>query len=243
MLLARRRFLDQGHYGPVSEAVNEVIATFFPRSLPTASRSCLVNILDVGCGEGYYLGRLQNRLRSQWTQGYLPIFGMDISKEAIRMAAKRYPHVCFFVADIKRSILMADQSVQVLLNIFAPRNPAEFARVITPQGLLAIVIPDPQHLQELRTAFDLLDLEADKPAHIRRQFAQQFALVEEQRLKFILHLETDALVQLVTMTPNYWHLSPETWEALGKIEPMPVTVGFTILLFQRFGNSPPHILS
>ena len=75
------------------------------------------------------------------------------------------------------------------------------------------------------------------------QFAPQFALVEEKRLKFILHLKTEALVQLVMMTPNYWHLSPETWEALGKIRAMPVTVGFTILLFQRFGNSPSHILS
>ena len=48
-----------------------------------------MNILDAGCGEGYYLGQLQLALRQLLPDAYIEYIGLDIAKEATRMAAKR----------------------------------------------------------------------------------------------------------------------------------------------------------
>src|SRR5436190_20526695 len=58
MLLARRAFLEHGWYAPVAEAVNAVMGAHLPADLSE------VAVLDAGCGEGYYTGKLLSRLLS-----------------------------------------------------------------------------------------------------------------------------------------------------------------------------------
>src|SRR5438552_3601497 len=71
---ARRRFLDRGHAEPLLEAIRAM--------LPDAR-----DVLDAGCGEGYYLGSL----------GALHACGIDISVPAVELAARRYPHCQWIV--------------------------------------------------------------------------------------------------------------------------------------------------
>src|SRR5450631_3289491 len=100
MLMARRDFLEQGHYQPLSDLTNDLIHTHMPLS------SSPHTILDAGCGEGYYIGRLQQYLLAHNYQAQY--IGLDISKDAIKMAAKRYKQVCFVVANIKEHLVFVD---------------------------------------------------------------------------------------------------------------------------------------
>ncbi|MBA2393826.1 MAG: methyltransferase domain-containing protein [Ktedonobacteraceae bacterium] len=225
MLIARRDFLEQGHYQPLSDLINDLVYTHLPvSSSPPA-------ILDAGCGEGYYIGRLQQSLLAQNHQANY--IGLDVSKDAVRMAARRYKQVCFVVANIKERLIFVDEAMQMMLNIFAPRNPAEFARVLAPGALLLIIIPGSDHLLQLRSALHLLNIEEDKEQKVIAQFAPFFDFVTSSSLSYPLQFNHKEIVQAVMMTPNYWHLSPEVHAMVEKMEALETTVSFSGLVFRR----------
>jgi 23S rRNA (guanine745-N1)-methyltransferase len=231
MLLARRSFLEQGYYQPLSMAINILVENYLVSSLQVASSSSPLYVLDAGCGEGYYLGRLQAHFAMQrWPLVYL---GIDISKEAIRLAAKRYKDVYFLVANLKERLVLMDAVAQVMLNIFAPRNVQEYARVLAPGGLLLIVIPGPTHLQQLRSALHLLNIEEHKQQHVIEQFSGLFELLTTQTLAYTLRLQSVEIERAVMMTPNNWHLSTETRGAMELLEEIETEVEFICLLFRR----------
>ena len=225
MLVARRAFLEQGHYQPLSDLINELISTHLPSS------TSALNILDAGCGEGYYLARLQQFLLARNYSAQC--IGLDISKEAIKMAARRYKQACFVVANIKERLVFVDAAMQVVLNIFAPRSPAEFARVLVPGGLLLVVIPASDHLLELRSQLHLLNIEEDKEQKVVAQFSPFFDFVTSSPLSYTLEFDHKEIMQAVMMTPNYWHLSQEIRERVEKMDMIETVVCFYCLMFIR----------
>jgi 23S rRNA (guanine745-N1)-methyltransferase len=220
MLAARRRFLGKDHYQPLSDAINKIVLAH----LPEQNRV----VLDIGCGEGHYLGQLQPLLPAGTCT-----FGLDVAKEAARLAAKRYPASRFVVSDVNGRIPFTDQSIHALLNIFAPRHPAEFARITAPGGLLLIVIPGPDHLHQLRREFDLLNIEAEKHSRLVEQMSGLFALQKTQLLAIDLNLTQPDLTDLVQMTPNYWHMLPQKQAQLQAIPHFQTTAHFQILTFAK----------
>jgi 23S rRNA (guanine745-N1)-methyltransferase len=233
MLRARRRFLERGLYSPLSDAINERVCGHLANSRHggTALPAC---VADVGCGEGYYLDRLKRHLDRQLERGVC-YFGLDISKEAIRLAAKRYKGIRFVVASVNRKVLFSTSSVQVLTNVFAPRNAAEFDRVITQDGLLLIVIPHVRHLANLRSELEILslDIEPDKQKRVVEQFAGPFRQAGEHTITYEIRLDGAELLDLAQMTPNYWHSSGETWDDVQAMENVQTEASFTILEFRR----------
>ena len=223
MLVARRSFLERGFYQPLSDMLNQLASTYLDASTsPT-------NIFDAGCGEGYYLGRLQQFLAERSLQ----CVGLDISKEAIRLAARRYKQAGFVVANLKERLVLADSCLHLILNIFAPRNPAEFARVLAPDGLLLVAIPAPEHLLQLRSALQLLNIEEHKQEKLRELFAADFDFVTASDLSYTLHLKHDEIVLAVMMTPNYWHLSTEQRATMEGMQSVETTIAFSCLVFRR----------
>ncbi len=220
MLQARRRFLEMGYYGPLSRVVNEQVAA-------RLGGQTAVTIVDVGCGEGWYLGQLQQRLAD--VTGCF--FGVDVAKSAVQMAAKRYPAAQFVVADVWQKLPFADASVAVLLNLFAPRRAAEFARVLASDGLLLIVIPQPHHLQQLSEKLGLLDIEAEKQQKVVAQLADSFTLQVIEPVTIEMGLDRTALENLVQMTPNYRHLTTAVQDRLAALVHEQVTAAFDILTF------------
>jgi 23S rRNA (guanine745-N1)-methyltransferase len=159
--------------------------------------------------------------------------GLDISKEAIRMAAKRYKGAQFVVANLKERLIFADDAFHVLLNIFAPRNVDEFARVLVPGGIAIVVIPTSIHLLQLRSTFSLLNIEENKQQHVIEQFAGQFELVDAHTIEYKVRLSRVAMMQAILMTPNYWHIPDEQREDTESIEEMETEVGFVCMVFRR----------
>lgn len=224
MLRARRNFLEGGFYAPLADAVNELVRAHLPDT------SGPLHILDVGCGEGYYLDRLRNALAPR-QDGYYT--GMDVSKEAIRMAAKRYRQLLFAVADVKQRLVLADQAIHAILNIFAPRNASEFARVAVAGGILIVVIPGPEHLLRLRSTLGLLGMEEQKQQRVEEQFADHFELVKSCAIAYSMHLNREAIEQVVMMTPNYWHLTDEIRQAMREMEEVETEAEFIVMVFRR----------
>jgi SAM-dependent methyltransferase len=224
MLKARRSFLESGFYAPLSDAINELVRTHLPEAPGP------LHILDAGSGEGYYLDRLRCALASRQDGCYI---GLDVSKEAVRMAAKRYPQLFFVVANVKQRLVLAGGAFHAVLNVFAPRNPAEFARVTAPGGILIITIPAPEHLLSLRAALGLLGIEEQKEQHVKEQFAGHFEFVTSSRIAYAMHLNREQVEQVVMMTPNYWHLTDEIREAMQELEEIKTEAGFSVMVFRR----------
>ncbi|MGD8490750.1 MAG: hypothetical protein PVJ23_00860 [Anaerolineae bacterium] len=233
MLRARRRFLEQGFYEPLSDTLNQRVQHYLETATRAGPTAAPIYVADMGCGEGYYVGRLKQALDRRLATTTCRYFGMDISKQAARLAAKAYPDICFFVANTNDQILFATGSVHILFNIFAPRNPAEFARVIVPGGLLLVALPNPDHLADLPAELKLLGIEADKQQHILDHLASTFTLTGQHTISHELVLDGSQLVDLVGMTPNYWHLEAGEWRTIEALAGTTTSASFTILEFRR----------
>jgi 23S rRNA (guanine745-N1)-methyltransferase len=158
--------------------------------------------------------------------------GCDISKEAVRLAAKRYPASFFQVANIKERLPLADHALNILLNIFAPRNTTEFARVLAPGALLLIVIPGPRHLEQLRSTLQLLSIEEQKQQHVVEQFSSSFTLLATEQISYECLLLQDDIARVVMMTPNYWHLTEQQRLQMEHLEALTTSFDFRCLLFR-----------
>ena len=233
MLLARRAFLEKGHYHPLSDALNALVERHLRLRGDGGRRAS--RVLDAGCGEGYYLGRLQEQLNRGPTGDAVDYLGLDIARDAAALAATRYRDAHFVVADSTADLPIADGAISTVLNIFAPRNPGELRRVLAPGGLLAVVIPTPNHLRELRAIFPLLGMEPDKRRRLIERFAGHFVLAESAAVEYAITLSGNALVDLMRMTPHRRYRSEVTAEGLRMIEGTQTRVGFDLLGFRPSG--------
>jgi 23S rRNA (guanine745-N1)-methyltransferase len=221
MLRARRHVLERGYYAPVADAINALV---LDESGAGDGREA---VLDAGCGEGYYIGRLRER-----AGGVVRCFGLDVAKEGVRLAAKRYLGVSFVVGDVAR-LPFAPASLRALLNIFAPRDTGEFTRVVALGGLLVTAIPEPSHLTELRQRFGLLGIEADKERHVIEQFQEGFTLAQASTVAYRVAMGAEDVRNLLLMTPNAWHRAQQGWERLDAGMTLSTTIAIRVLAFRR----------
>ncbi len=144
MLRSRREFLDQGHYRPLAD----LLAGLCLEQLRQAPEKPF-RVLDVGCGEGYYTDAVFTALRDAASPGEIHAGGIDIARDAARLASRRYPDISFAVAS-NADLPVPDASVDCILRVFAPEANAETLRVLKPGGLFISVIPGERHLFGLR---------------------------------------------------------------------------------------------
>lgn len=223
MVNARRAFLQQGFYAPLVVAVGEMVAGVLP-----VDRTAV--LLDAGCGEGHLLQSLCRSIRAGGHE--IHAGGFDLSKPAVRRAARLMPDTTMFVANIRRPwpVLMA--SVDVVLNIFAPRNPAEFRRVARRGGHLVVIIPAMDHLSELRTLVPLLPVSPDKEETLHASL-DGFALAARREVAFGMSLPGPVADGLLAMTPNAWAVPSDARQQLRNRPLIETRAAFIALLFQR----------
>src|SRR5690606_7837547 len=154
MVRARRRVFERGLFEPLAEVIAREAAQETVRDGFT--------VLDAGCGDGYYVGRAARAIEERDPADVHCCIGVDLSKDALRLAGRANRGVCFLVNDLRHTLTVADASIDVLLDGCAPRNAAELARVVRDGGLLLVVIPTANHLRELRERLPLLGIEEGK---------------------------------------------------------------------------------
>ena len=209
----RQLVLENGFYDHILTSLSECLS---PLDHPA-------NILDIGCGEGYYSRSLQERYPDH------SFYAFDLSKESIQLAAKSDQEwkVKWFVGDLARLPLL-DQSMDLLLDIFSPANYQEFKRVLAPDGCLIKVIPTAAHLQEIRQKVkDHLDQADYSNEQIIQHFSDYFTIENTIHCQETFELTPALREALLSMTPLLFHVDPAQidWTDLTQ-----VTISATILI-------------
>ena len=224
MLDARDAFLEHGWYAGLRDALSALVST------EPAHR-----VIDIGCGTGYYL---RGVLTALCTEAGPPVraLAVDLSGAAVARTVRAglaMPGVSTvgLVADVWSPLPIRDASADLLINVFAPRNPAEFHRITAAGGLLAVVVPHSTHLHELRVRGLALDVHENKTADLVSSLAGLFLLESSVELSSVLSLSPADVAALIGMGPSSHH--SQTDSLADADDRTDVTVAFHILGFRR----------
>ena len=218
MVAARTAFLDAGYYAPLRDAIAAAAVEY---------TSGDADVLDAGCGEGYYTAHV---LRALQAQGASPsVCGVDISRDALICAHRRAPELTLAVASIAH-LPVADASCDLVLNVFAPHDAAEFARVLRPKGVLLRVIPLERHLWGLKQAV------YDRPYEntVPDPALPGFTLAEQRTLRGTITLRTNADIEaLFCMTPYYYKTGARDQAKLHALDTLSTETEFALLIYRK----------
>jgi 23S rRNA (guanine745-N1)-methyltransferase len=207
MLRARRQFLDSGYYRPLRQAALELVGNG--------------SVLDVGCGEGYFTRPLEPTLGQRW------VGGVDISKAAIRLSARRAPSIAYAVANAF-DLAVRTGSIGTVVNILGPVAPTEFARILAPEGVVVTATAGPDHLIELKTIL------SEAPAlHVLRGSLDGqplFRCVSFDRLSYQFGVAQPDLGALAGMTPYRWKIDRDR---VRRVQHLSVTADFTLAVYAK----------
>ena len=206
MIADRAVFLAEGHYDFIAQALAETV------------RADDGLVLDAGTGTGDYLARVLDALPAA------PGLGVDVSKPALRRAARVHPRAGAALADLWRPLPLADASVSVLLNVFAPRNGPEFHRVLRPDGMLLVVTPAQDHLKELVTGYGLLRVDPAKADRVAETLGAAWRAGKPTIHRRRMNLTAAKVRSLIGMTPSARHVSLDKIKAGGVTATAAVTL-------------------
>ena len=218
MLEARRRFLDTGAYLPLANAVSALVAEHVTDG---------GTVLDIGCGEGYYTDIVAARCLEAGKR--VDVCGFDISKDAVRLAAKKNKALSLAVASAYK-IPIADASVDVAMNVFSPLALEETVRILRHGGAFVMAIPDTNHLFGLKSAI----YKTPYKNEVRPSELDGLALVSTERIAYRLDLNTsEEISDLFMMTPYAYRTSREDRDRVLSLEKMSTEVEFIVFLYKK----------
>lgn len=211
-VLSRRAFLDTQTYTPILEAVIHQAQKWGAQG----------EILDVGCGEGYYGAGLSKALG-------LPLTGVDISKEAVRCAAARYKGPTWLCATAAH-LPVKSESVGLLTSLFAVTMEEEFLRVLQKGGLYIQVLAAEDHLLGLkRIIYDELTHKHKDSTPV----LPGFTLVESQRVSFSFTLEGEQIPWLFSMTPHVFRIGAAGAKRLAQTQVLQDTASCVVNVYRK----------
>lgn len=224
MVKSRIDFLKKDYYLPIVTALNEAIQ----QKLAKLQRPN-PNIVDLGCGVGYYLSHLRNALLSSFPGACY--WGTDISKEAIHCANQHDKAISWIVSSNK-NLPFASESIDIALSVFSPLYHDEVKRILSPNGLLFAVTPAKNHLMELREyLFDeLKEIDEDKLLLKTDGF---FEFSESLPIQSSMTLESkEEIENLLKMTPFYWRSSAFKKDMLLSLDKLKVSIDVMLWVFK-----------
>lgn len=225
MIISRRQFLEEGFYNPIVESLNQEISSCIPASS--------ISILDIGCGEGFYMTKLKEHLKKEkGSEAALQYFGIDISKIAVNAAAKRDKEIVWLVAN-SADLPFADSSIQVAIAVFAPIYFASVNRVLQTEGTFITITPASKHLYELRHLLYRQATEHPRSALVSK-LQGYFHLLHTSRITYrITLISADDIMNLFRMTPYYWKARTDILSNIQTISSICVTVDVFIDRFVK----------
>jgi len=209
---ARRRLAARGFEAAITDRIAALL-TLDPGDA----------VLDVGCGDGHHLAAIAAR---SGAEGH----GLDISVAAIEAAARRFPGLHWVVANADRFLPYADGSFRAVTSITAQRNPAEFRRVLRPDGIVLLVVPAPDDLVEVRERILGERIERDRVEAAVATFAPLFTLERHERIRHVARL--DAASVRDAMAISYRAGRASRLARLAEVGDLDVTLSRDALLFR-----------
>jgi len=234
MIQSRRRFLSKSYYEPVAEAINRIVA----QAAVSAHRrfgSDRFEVLDAGCGEGYYLKRLKDSLGAKRDGVSFGYYGLDISKPGIRHATQYDKSIVWIVGSVM-NLPFLEATLDVVESIFANTNFGEFSRVLKDGGRLLLAYPGTHHLASLRRAIYEQVIEHSSE-ELLRQSQSYFSLLRTESVTYNTELnDNEDIKALLQMTPFYWNINLETRRRVESLSHLPLEVDIRLSLLEK---SPP----
>ena len=216
MVRARHDFLAGGYYAPFMKTLAALCTTYAP-----ADRTA--HIVDAGCGEGCYDAAVYAAVEPRPA-----VLGFDLSREAVRLAAKALPQGMFCVAG-SFSAPVRDGWADILLNIFSPFAGREFGRMLRPGGVLVYAVPTARHLFGLKTV--LYDTPYENS--VKDTEYPGFGFVEAREVTDTIRLTGAALQNLFAMTPYYWKTPADGAARLAACDTLTTEIGFRFLVYKK----------
>lgn len=210
MVASRKRFLDLGHYSPLREGIISEIG-----------RVGAQVVLDAGCGEGYYTSGIAERTNAS-------VFGVDMSKEALKCCSKRSTDIDLAVASVYH-LPVKDESADALLSAFSPFARDEFLRVLRRGGRLIMAIPAARHL------FSLKALLYDTPYEneVAPFELDGFELEAHTPLRYSFTLTSrEEILDLFSMTP-YRYRTKGALDRISRVEKLDIEAEFELLTYTK----------
>ncbi|MFF4956309.1 putative RNA methyltransferase [Streptomyces sp. NPDC001222] len=218
MVRARDRFLSTGRYRLIRQAVVRLAADAAPDRC---------TVVDVGCGTGYYLAGVLDRMPG--ARG----LGLDTSVRALRSATRAHDRAAAVTWDVFRPFPLAEGAADVLLNVFAPRNPSQFHRVLRPTGRLVVARPTGRHLAELRGQVPtMLTVDPAKERRLHQALDPYFEAAGSRRVEYTTCLTGPEALDLIAMTPSAHHLNRADPADGCRLLPGPVTVSVLVTAYR-----------
>jgi 23S rRNA (guanine745-N1)-methyltransferase len=219
MVAARASIEQAGHFAPLTAALVQAAGGF-----ADADTSL---VLDVGAGTGHHLAGVLGSLPQ--ARGV----ALDASRPAARWAARAHESIAAVRADVWRQIPLADRVVDLALNVFAPRNGLELARVVRPGGTMLSVTPTSTHLHEL-APFHSIRVDPDKTARLRRALDPWFQPISVRPITWTLRLSREQAAAVLGMGPAARHLRLDFHRRLATLgESILVTGVVQLRVFRR----------
>ncbi|WP_019630428.1 putative RNA methyltransferase [Actinomadura atramentaria] len=215
MVRARDAFLGAGHFAPLTGAL-------------AASVGDAARVLDAGAGTGHHLAAVLAAGRARAG------IALDLSKHAARRAARAHPRIGAIVADLWRDLPVRDAAVDAVINVFAPRNAAEYRRVLAPGGALHTVTPSARHLGPLIPELGLLTVDERKEERTDETLGGHFLLASRTPVETTADLARDEIAALVGMGPSARHVpAGELARRIARLpDPFPVPLSFVLSVYR-----------
>ena len=218
MLRARREFLEKGYYKPLLDAVCRTTVKYAENGYV---------FLDAGCGEGYYTTAVKANFDK--SEVAVDMYGIDISKDAVDMAAKRKSGVSFAAASVFHIPVMAE-SCDILLTMFAPYCGEEYSRVLKKDGIMIMAIPSKNHLWELKCQiYDTPYKNEVKPYGL-----DGFEFIGSEKVTFDMKIpENSDILSHFSMTPYYYKTGKTEQQRLSCLNYLETQADFELLTYKK----------
>ena len=221
MCLDRRLFLESGFYEKLADTISQAIKDNCKAEHKT--------IVDAGCGEGYYSRKIREKLKGESIH-----FGIDLSKETIKLASKyeknlpEEARINYAVAGIF-DLPFENSFADVIISVFAPISQQEFARVLKKDGLLIVACPGENHLYGLKSAL----YETAKENEEKIPEYDGYTLIDVLRTSYNITVRGDLISALFGMTPYYWKSSKEVQEKAKALTSIETPCDFIIKIYRK----------
>ena len=213
-VLARHRWLERGHAAELIAALKPWI----PKTNP-------MRILDLGCGDGTFGPALFQDQATTYC-------GIDLSKPAIKIAAKRWTPATWVLANADRGLPVADSSVDCLTSLFGRRPVAEISRVLSRNGRLIVAVPGEDDLIELREQVQKEGKRRNRvEAIIEEMKANRLQCVEQKQWQTQIEIGPDEIADALAMTYRAGRRSEQS--RIASIDATKVTLAADLMQFCR----------
>lgn len=202
MIDARATVMNNGYYNALIVELKTILNKFRPQT-----------VLDLGAGDGSLTRAIQS--------DNFDIIGLDISKFAINHASKRDKESTYIVGSVA-NIPIKDNSIDLIINCFAPLDTAEAIRILKKNGVLIKITPSKNHLIELKQA-----IYPNAYYNEAKAIPEGFKIIDQKIVSDKAELYGEYLNSVIKMTP-YFYKTPK--EYLNKVSELSIecTLEFTV---------------